>query len=349
MKQYNNTKGLKGIRNLLKQFNESVLTPWQRDLLRERLLILSWYDRNGRNKAATAKEFETSRGHIHKLVKARKEEGLGGLIPKTTGPLLKRGFELSSEEKLEIEKFAEMFPDWGHKKLHVFLHKHSKSTIYRYLSSKDMLVRNRCPGYHKKPKPRSAWRIERKRLPKDYPAEKPGDLVVLDSIVEFIGSNFQKVYFITCVDIATRIGFASVTKFHNSKAAKALLEKMEEVLQTNIKAVLTDNGGEFLAHFHKACKKQGIEHFFSRPRTPKDNAIAERFNLTLQRHLYWRVDLTSSVYKINEVLADWLIEYNCLRPHESLNMRPPAAQYFHLFYSPRSQGVYLKLWNRTSI
>jgi transposase InsO family protein len=195
MRQYNSTKGFKGIRSLLKQFNESVLTPWQRDLLRERLLILSWYDRNSRNKTATAREFETSRSYVHKLVKAGEEE----------------------------------------------------------------------------------------------------------------------------------------------------------VLQTDIKAVLTDNGSEFLAHFHKACLKQEIEHFFTRPRTPKDNAIAERFNLTLQQHLYWRIDLTKPIYKINKVLADWLIEYNCLRPHESLNMRPPAAHYFHLFYSPRKQGVYLKLWNRTAI
>ena len=166
--------------------------------------------------------------------------------------------------------------------------------------------------------------------------------------MEFIDAALNKLYFITCVDVATRIGFALVTKNHSSKAAKALLEKMEEVLQTKIKAVLTDNGSEFLAYFHKACKDQEIEHFFTRPRTPKDNAIAERFNLTLQQHLYWRVDLTSPLYKINEVLADWLVEYNCLRPHESLNMRPPAAHYFTLFYAPRqSREVYLKLWNRT--
>jgi len=211
-----------------------------------------------------------------------------------------------------------------------------------------MLVRHRCPGFHKKPRPRSAWKVERKKLPKNYTVYKPGDLIVLDSIVEFVDSSFNKLYFITCVDIATRIGFALVTKKHSSKAARAVLEKMEEVLQTKIRAVLTDNGGEFLAYFHKACKDQVIEHFFTRPRTPKDNAICERFNLTLQQSLYWRVDLTGPIHKINEVLADWLIEYNCLRPHESLYMRPPIAEYFRLFYHPRPNAeVYSKLWNRT--
>jgi transposase InsO family protein len=333
---------------MLNQFDESHLTEWQRTLLRERLLILSWYDRNGKNKAATAKEFETSRSHIRNLVNIREEEGLGGLIPKKTGPQNKRGFKLTSEEKCEIERYADMFPDWSHKKLRMFFPQHGVSTLYRYLSSKDLLVRDRCPGFHKKPTPRSAWKVKRKRLPKDYEILKPGDLVVLDSIVEFIGPNYQKVYFITCVDIATRIGFAMAVDTLSSLAARALLEKMEEVLQVKIKAVLTDNGGEFLAHFHKACQKQGIEHFFTRPRTPKDNAIAERFNLSLQQHVYWRVDLTSPLHIINEVLADWLIEYNCLRPHESLDMRPPAVAYFNSFYTPRNHvGVDLKLWNRT--
>ena len=351
MQQYHNTKGIKGIRAALNQFDESQLTDWQRDLLRERLMILRWYDLNGENKTEVSKTFNTSRSYVRKLVQIRDTEGLGGLIPKITGPKQKRGTELLFSEKMEVEKWAWHFPDWGHKKLQkLFFPQHSESTIYRYLASKELLVRNRCPGFHKKPKPRSAWKIKRQRLPEDYPVNEPGDLVVLDSIVEYIGPNFQKIYFITCVDIATRIGFALATSTHNSKVAKILLKKMQDVLQTDLKAVLTDNGSEFLAYFHRACDQQNIKHFFSRPRTPKDNAIAERFNLTLQQHLYWRVDLTEPIYKLNSALADWLIEYNCLRPHEALDDRPPAAVYFNLFYKPRLDvGVDLKLWNRTPI
>ena len=347
MRQYNKTKGIKGLKNILNQFDEALLKPWQRDLLRERLLILDWHDRNGTNVTNTAQAFNSSRYHVTKLLKLRQSKGLRGLIPKPKGPKSKRGFKLSHEEKMEINRHAEMFPDWGHKKLHIFLSQHSKSTLYRYLSSRGLLVRDRCPGFHKKTNSRSAWNIKRKKLPKGFRAEKPGDLVVLDSIVEYIGPRYDKLYFITCVDIATRIGFAMAMKVHNSKAAKHMLSQMETILQTPIKAVLTDNGAEFLAQFHQTCDKNGIEHFFTRPRTPKDNAIAERFNLTLQQHLYWRVDLNQSVDSINQMLKDWLIEYNCFRPHESLNMRPPAAHYFNLFYSPRIPDVYSKLWNRT--
>jgi len=350
MKLYHPTKGLKGIRSVLKQFNEELLSEYQRNLLRERLFILSWYDNSGQNQVHTARQFETSRSYIQKLINIRKTEGLGGLIPKPPGPKQKRGFELLFSEKMEIERYASWFPDWGHKKLQIYLPQYSASTIYRYLASKDMLVRNRCSGFFKKPTPRSAWKIKRERLPDDYPVKMPGDLIVLDSIIEYIGPNFQKLYFVCCIDIATRIAFAMATGNHSSLVPRQLLEKMEDVLQTKIKAVLTDNGGEFLAYFQKACEDKGIEHFFTRPRTPKDNPVAERFNQILQRGFYWRCNLAQPIYKINSQLTEWLIEYNIFRPHESLEMRPPAAVYFNLFYTSRNDPeVHLRLWNRTRI
>ena len=273
------------------------------------------------------------------------------MIPIRTGPKHKRGTELLFSEKIEIERYASWFPDWGHKKLQIFFPQHSSSTVYRYLAQKGLLVRNRCPGFHKKPTPRSAWKIKRIRLPEDYPVRKPGDLVVLDSIIEYVGPNFKKLYFVCCTDIATRISIAVATDHHSSVVAREVLKKMAYVLQMNIKAVLTDNGSEFLAYFQKACEDEKITHFFNRPRTPKDNPVAERFNKSLQQGFYWRCDLTQPLHLINEALADWLIEFNTLRPHESLSMRPPAAVYFSLFYRHRlsSPGVHLKLWNRTAI
>lgn len=341
-------QAVRGIRRVLKQFNEEELTEWQRDLLTKRLEILRWHDGHLRNRSATAKHFETSRTHVIRLLRIRKEEGLGGLIPKVPGPKEKRGDQLSYEQRCEIEKYAAWFPDWGHEKLKIFLEP-SASTIYRYLKRKEKLVRDRCPGYWKKPTPRSGWKIPRKRLPKEFGIERAGDLVVLDSIVEYIGPNFKKLYFVTCVDLATRIGLAVAATSHSSIPAKRVLEAMESVLQTKIKAVLTDNGSEFLAHFHKACVERKIEHFFTRPRTPKDNAACERFNQTLQRNFYWRTDLTKPVHQINADLSQWLVEYNIIRPHETLGMRPPAAYYFSNFYTPRSSTeMYLRLWNRTN-
>ena len=156
------------------------------------------------------------------------------------------------------------------------------STIYRYLKEKNLLVRDRCPGYFKKPNSVARWKIKRRKLPKDYEHDLPGDLVALDSITEYVGAHRKKLYFICGIDIATRIGIAVATTKHTAKEAAKVLRLMKGVLGIDIDAVLTDNGSEFLGDFHDACQKEKILHFFSRPRTPKDNAVNERFNQTVQ-------------------------------------------------------------------
>jgi len=43
-----------------------------------------------------------------------------------------------------------------------------------------------------------------------------------------------------------------------------------------------DNGTEFEKYFKQACLELGIEQYYLRIRTPKDNPDCERFNQTLQ-------------------------------------------------------------------
>ena len=65
----------------------------------------------------------------------------------------------------------------------------------------------------------------------------------------------------------------------------------------------TDNGSEFALEFEKATAKLGIQRYFSRVKTPKDNPEIERFNENLD--------------------YEWLIEYNFNRPHQSLAYLTP--------------------------
>ena len=109
------TFNVRGIRTALKQFDEKDLSQWQRDLLKERLRILAFYDKNGRNKQFTAKHFATSRSHVARLISLRDKGGLQALVPIRPGPRHKRGTNLSSAEKINIEALANKYPDWGHK------------------------------------------------------------------------------------------------------------------------------------------------------------------------------------------------------------------------------------------
>jgi transposase InsO family protein len=42
--------------------------------------------------------------------------------------------------------------------------------------------------------------------------------------------------------------------------------------------IQTDNGSEFHRHFEAAFQQLNLKHYWSRIKTPKDNAVNERFN-----------------------------------------------------------------------
>ena len=75
--------------------------------------------------------------------------------------------------------------------------------------------------------------------------------------------------------------------------------------------------------FDRALGGFGISHYFSRPYTPKDNAEVERFNQTLEYEWLNDGNFTTDCQQFNESLTDWLVEYNFVRPHETLDYLAP--------------------------
>jgi transposase InsO family protein len=90
-----------------------------------------------------------------------------------------------------------------------------------------------------------------------------------------------------------------------------------------IKNIQIDNGSEFLKYFDKACKELNINHYFSRNHTPKDNSTNERFNRTLKEEFLRQGNFYLNLQKFNQVLTEWLVEYNFQRPHQALGYIPP--------------------------
>lgn len=60
------------------------------------------------------------------------------------------------------------------------------------------------------------------------------------------------------------------------------LMRLSLLVDGKIAAILSDNGSEFAKYFEEACKRLKITHIYTRVKTPKDNAVDERFNRTLQ-------------------------------------------------------------------
>ena len=68
----------------------------------------------------------------------------------------------------------------------------------------------------------------------------------------------------------------------------------------------------------------GIQRYFSRVKTPKDNLEIERFNQTLEYEWLYNFNLSLDPEELNPRLIEWLIEYNFNHPYQSLAYLAPV-------------------------
>ncbi len=154
------------------------------------------------------------------------------------------------------------------------------------------------------------------RKPKDYKAKSAGECNSLDSMEFRLGG--RKAYIVTCLDEVTKLLFARATYSHSSAAATRILQEAHEYLPFDkVKFILTDNGSEFMKNFTKYVDAQGITHYHTYPKSPKQNACCERVNRTIQdefmikHHDLLFTDLTA----FNKQLDKYLRWYNFERVH----------------------------------
>ncbi len=57
----------------------------------------------------------------------------------------------------------------------------------------------------------------------------------------------------------------------------------------------------------------------------RENGYNERFNCTLRREVL-NVELFATTRQAQIVINQWLGQYNHVRPHHALGMRPPAPE-----------------------
>ena len=140
--------------------------------------------------------------------------------------------------------------------------------------------------------------------------------------------NGTKRYILTAIDRHTKIAFARMYTSHSSFSARDFLHRLHLLLDGKIENVQTDNGSEFHRYFENACEALNLQHYWSRVRTPKDNAVNERFNRTLQEEFLGLGNMVTDTGEFNRRLTEWLVEYNFRRPHQALNYLPPISFIF---------------------
>jgi putative transposase len=94
----------------------------------------------------------------------------------------------------------------------------------------------------------------------------------------------------------------------------------------DFRILVRDRAGQFTASFDAVLTSAGIEAVKSPPRSPRANAYAERFVLTVRTEITDRM-LIFGERHLRLVLADYAAHYNGRRPHRSRQLRPPRPDH----------------------
>jgi transposase InsO family protein len=119
-----------------------------------------------------------------------------------------------------------------------------------------------------------------------------------------------------CVTVAYKMGSADV------------LEALYLLLLRHGKPefLRSDNGPEFVAQpLQDWLCRVGITPIRIYPGSPWENGYNERFNGTLRREVL-NAEWFSTTRQAQTVINQWLRQYNHVRPHEALGMRPPVPE-----------------------
>jgi len=201
----------------------------------------------------------------------------------------------------------------------------SPSTIGRILTTRGLIEEAAVIKGIKRRK-RINWKIPRLRSSLDHRYKSPGFLIQIDTKqIILLGETFNQ---FTAVDCYTKIGYSKIYRHATTANGRDFLINLLLSLPFKVQAIQTDNGHEFLLHFHAECIKRGITHFFSRPRTPTDNSMVERIIQSTEYEL-WLFDETiiPDADYLNQRISAWFDRYNTYRPHQSLNYLTPMEYY----------------------
>lgn len=286
---------------------------------------LKWIDHYHlkKNVSLTCKHFDISRKTFYKWYSRFKIFGIMGLEDGKRGSHRKRQPEISWEQELRIKKLRKQYIRYGKEKLaviykRIYGEEISSWKIYRVIRKYNLYWH---PVKNEKLRRKRKLAEKKKRITELKNKQIDNLLFQMDTKV--IWCYPAKRYIFTTVEKNLKIGFARMYKNNSSLSARDFLLRLYFLVNNKFFYVQSDNGSEFHKYFEDGCKKLGIEHYFSRPKTPKDHAEIERFNKTIEEEFLQMGNYIDEPEVFNSLLTDWLVEYNFNRPHQSLGYLSP--------------------------
>lgn len=304
-------------------------------LSKEAKTRLEWiiYYQEGHNATQTARHFGISRKTFYKWYNQFDEKNihsLRNLEDKSKAPQRVRAREITSIQEQRIIKLRKEHICWGKEKIAIIYKDEFKETIspwkvqrvievYKLYCNPSKAQKNRLKLHKSKKKKKRITELNLDKL--KWYQKKAGIIICLDTVE--IRCNNIKRYIFTAIDKYGKVAYARMYRNKSSLNGEDFLLRLHFLLNGNIPKVGHDNGSEFEKYFKMACQRLGIQQYYSRVRTPKDNPNNERFNRTLQEEFIDLGNYTSDPEAFNKKLTEWLVEYNFKRPHTSLGYQTP--------------------------
>jgi len=291
----------------------------------DRLRALTIYRETGDTKLV-CQSFGISRATLYRWLKRFDPKDLTSLKEQSRRPWRVRRPLWSRDLVRVVRELREEYPRWGKDKLVVLIrgqgHEVSTSTVGRILRH----LRQR--GELKEPKRRaiSAKRKSRRpygvRKPGDYIAERPGDLVEVDSL-DVRPFPWVTLKQFTARDVISKWDVIEARGRATATTAKEFIETLEQRMPFKVKALQVDGGAEFYSEFEEECERRKIRLFVLPPKSPKLNGCVERAHRTHTEEFYEVYEVPWNVIELNPELRRWEDIYNCVRPHQALNYKTP--------------------------
>jgi transposase InsO family protein len=301
------------------------------DKAKHRLRIIDWHRANGENQSLTCRHYGIGREALREWLKRFNERGIKGLEDKSHRPHKVRERETPLSVQNEVVKIRKVNPYYSKYKISVLLSaKVSPSSVGRILKDKGLIN-------HKVSAKRSkAAKSPKARFPRDIVINCPGKLVQIDT--KHLPNPQRRLYQFTAIDVLTKLRVLWVSASISSESAARFLQICLKEFPFNIEGIQTDNGSEFHKYFDRLCQKLKLPHFYTEPRSPKQNSYVERSHLTDELEFYQQGNMRTTIDLLRPLIKIWQDKYNHERPHQSLNYLTPM-KYFQKY---ERQGISTK-------
>ena len=279
------------------------------------------------NALKTASHFGINPKTLHKWKSRFNEKNLSTLEEVSRAPHKTRTRDISFIQRDRIRKLRKKHIKWGKMKLkrrYLLVHgEQISSWKFQKVIEEENLYFDKQKIKKQRNRKKQAQKQPKKRITEFVKEDKINHLWHVDTVVFTLVEGGYR-YLLTAIDEVSKLAYARLCTTHTSAKAADFLKRLHYLTEGEIINLHHDNGTEFEKDFKTACIELKLPQWYSRPHTPKDNPVLERFNRTIQEEFVEIIDIDlSDVDEFNRRLLDWLIEYNSVRPHEALDYLTP--------------------------